>query len=224
MGLAKPKLGFEGHTSHPCRPLEDAGSASKRAWCVRSRGSQTPPPLPPGGPKRLQLPECPATARSAPRACVVAQPSADRGRAALASAGLAPWRRRRAAVRQLDNPRRAGECRARGWWRPSWSARPGAHTCTPSGDAGNMERPTDARTGRLTGREAGRRCRGPAGPSLVRRTGWGSRPAVSSRGLGEVGCGACEARAVLGAGVASQGREPPTSAGSARGGGPRRPS
>lgn len=95
MCLAKPKLGFEGHTSHPYCPLEDAGSASKRAWCGECRGSQTPPPLPPSGPKRLQPPECPATVRSAPRARVVAQPSADRGRAARASAGLAPWRRRR---------------------------------------------------------------------------------------------------------------------------------
>lgn len=51
--------------------------------------------------------------------------------------------------------------------------------------------------------------RGPAGPSLVWRTGWGSRPAVSSGGLAEVGCGACEARTVLGAGVASLGRETP---------------
>lgn len=133
-----------------------------------------------------------------------------------------------ATAGQLDIPRGAGECRARGWWRPAGSAGSGAHTCTPGGDAGAMERLTAARTGRLTGREAGRRCRGPAGPSLVRRTGWGSRPAVSSRGLAEVGCGACEARAVLGAGVASRVGNPPppspTSAGPARGGGPRRPS
>ena len=101
---------------------------------------------------------------------------------------------------------------------PAGSAGPGAHTCTPGGDAGAMERPTDARTGRWTGREAGRRCRaGRPGPrsSGAQGGGLGRRSPVA----GLLRSGAGPARG--GGGLPGSGNP---LAGPARSGGPRRPS